>query len=45
MEANWVLMALKKIKIWIHRANGNYHLNLIRVSSISCLKIVTSYNK
>lgn len=45
MEESWVLIVLKKIKIWIRRANVNDHFKLIRVSSISCLKIVTSYNK
>lgn len=43
MEESWGII-LNEIKIWIHRANVNDHLKLIRVSSISCLKIVMSFN-
>lgn len=38
-------MILKKIRIWIHEENFNHYLKLTRVSSISCLKIVMSFNK
>lgn len=45
MEESCILMILKKIRIWIHEENLNHYLKLTRVSRISCLKVVMSFNK